>query len=302
MPQNLPLAMLLMLAATVLFAIAATLQHSAVGEQTDDLAPDDSLGARQFWALIRSPRWWLGMGSNALGAVLQVLALLLAPITVVQPLAILAVPWTVMMASRVQRHRITGAMWGAVTLSLAGTAWFAVVAVAHAADHETMDTSGIIVGCLLGFGIGGLLALLGARGRPQWRSFAWASAGAVIFGLESGIVKAIGEYVATRDWLTSGTFWFLVIALVAGALLATAFVQQAYATGPAEVVVGILNAVGPVAGVAFGIAVLGEGAEITGAAGLMMAASAALAIVGVVLLSRFHPTAVASAADAPAPL
>lgn len=302
MTQNLPLAVLLTVVASVFLAVAAVVQHYAVGEQSDDEGGGESLGGGQLWALVRSPRWLLGMGLSGVGALIQVAALLMAPVTVVQPLSILAVPWTVMLASRISRHRISGAMWAAVALTVGGTVWFALVAVLFAADHEELDTTRLVSGTLVAFAVAGALALVGSRGRPAWRCFAWSAAGAVVYGLESGMVKAMGEYMATRDWAASATFWFLAVVLVAGALVATVFVQQGYATGPAEIVVGAMNAVNPIAAVAFGIAVLGEGANITRPAALMMAAAAALALFGVALLSRFHPTSPATGdASAPGP-
>ena len=44
--------------------------------------------------------------------------------TVVQSLAVLAMPWTVLLAERVHGHRVSSAMWRAVALTVAGTAWF----------------------------------------------------------------------------------------------------------------------------------------------------------------------------------
>jgi len=290
MTQNIPLAVALTNVASVVLALAATVQHYAVGEQTDEADAGASLGGRQLLALMRSPRWWLGTVLGGLGAGIQVVALLLAPVTVVQPIGILAVPWTVMLATRIHRHTITPAMWTAVGLTVAGTVWFAVVAIAHAADHEQLDDTRLISGTLITFAVAGVLALAGVRGPLAWRSLAWSSAGAVIYGLESGMVTALGAATATRDWRASATFWTLAGRLVIGFLLAIVFGQQGYATGPAEIVVGAINAVNPVAAVAFGILVLGEGANITGSAGAMMVAAAAIALYGVVLLSRFHPT------------
>lgn len=300
MPQNIPLGVLLTLLTTVIFALAATLQHAAVGDTSDAPEEKEQLSGGQLKSLLTSPRWWLGMSLTGLGALVSSAALLLAPVTVVQPLAILAVPWTVLMASRLQRYRVSPAMWTAVAVAVGGTLWFAVVAVLFAAVREDLDDSRLITGAVVGFLVSGAFALVGARGPQSWRCFAWAAAGAVIYGLESGMVKAIFEYVATRDWTRSATFWTLVVLVAVGAVVATVFMQQGYATGAAEIVVGATNAVGPISAVAFGIAVLGEGANITAPAGVMMAAAAALAVYGVVLLSRSHPATVA-AAPAPTP-
>lgn len=289
MPQNIPLAFFLGLVATVLLALSATVQHGAVGQQQSGAG--EALGGAQLRALLRSPRWWVGMLLGGLGSVLQLVAVLLAPITVVQPLGILAVPWTVLMTSRVSGHRIPGRAWTAVGLVVVGAAWFSYVAAVHAADQEYLDDTRLVSGTLVAFAIAGALALAGARGPVRFRCMAWAAAAGVIYALETGMVKALGEFVATRDWWTEVTFWILAVLLPVGVVLAIAFVQQAYATGPAEVVVGSLNAVLPVCAVAFGVAVLGEGENITAQAALMMLVAAVMSIAGVILLSRFHPGA-----------
>ncbi len=291
MSQNIPLAVLLTVVASVVLAVAATVQHYAVGERTDARAPGAALKGAELWSVVRSPRWLGGLVLTGVGAVLQMAALLLAPVTVVQPIGVLAVPWTILLATRIHKHPITQPMWLATALTVAGTAWFAVVAINHAAPFPVLNDGLLVMGTLTGFGVAGAFALLGARGPLAWRCFFWSSAGAVIYGAESGVVKAMGHYATSREWLTSSTFWFLGLSIVAGAVLAGIWIQQGYASGPAEIVVGSLNATGPVAGVAYGIAVLGEGVNISPSAAVMMLAAAGIAIYGVVLLSRFHPTA-----------
>ncbi|QGF24571.1 hypothetical protein [Raineyella fluvialis] len=289
MQHDIPLAILLTIGKTVVFAVAATLQHQAVGQRSGGPHRRESLSVRQLWSLIRSPRWWLGAGLNGLGAVLSVGALVLAPLTVVAPLAVLAVPWTVILASRIHRFRVPPLMWAAVGLTVAGTAGFTLVAVAHTVDHDTYDDKGVVAGVLVVFAAAGLLALLGWRGPRAWRCLAWASAGSVIFGQESGLIRVLGEYVRHEAWRGSVIFWALGVALVLGSLLAGAFTQQGYAHGPAETVMGTTNAAAPMVAVLFGIAVLGEGAALTPPAAVMMVVAAALGVIGVVLLSHFHP-------------
>ena len=290
MNQNIPLAVVLTVIASVILAISSVVQHTAVA---DEAAPEPGakLSGGQLLAVIRNPRWLGGLVLAGTGAVVQMAALLLAPVTVVQPIGVLAVPWTILLAARVHRARITPVMWGATALTVAGTAAFAWVAIRHASPYPILNDTYLVTGTLAGFAVAGLFALGGARGPLAWRCLAWSGAAAIIYGAESGVVKAIGHYTTTREWLGSPTFWFLAASIVAGAVLAGMWIQQGYASGPAEIVVGTLNAAGPVAGVAFGIAVLGEGVNITPGAALLMLLFAMIAGAGVVLLSRFHPNA-----------
>lgn len=289
MNQSIGLAVVLVLIASVLFAIAAVVQHGAVGDAAAP-AEGEELSGRQLLAVIRNPRWLAGLLLTGVGAVIQVGALMLAPITVVQPLGVLAVPWTMLLAARVHKRSVSSEAWLATGLTVGGTAAFAWVAITHAAPYPVLNESTLIIGTLAGLGVAAVLALIGSRGPLAWKCLAWSSAAAVIYGAESGVVKAIGGYVATRPWTTSPTFWFLAASIAVGAVLAGIWIQQGYASGPAETVVGALNAAAPVAGVAYGIVVLGEGSVITPLAAVLMLGFAAVALWGVVMLSRIHPT------------
>ncbi len=287
MQQNIPLAVILTVLASVALAVASVVQHLAVGDTATKRGA--KLSGKELLSVVRNPRWLGGLMLTGVGAVLQMTALLLAPVTVVQPIGVLAVPWTILLAARAHRRPISPTIWGAATLTVVGTAAFAWVAISHAAPYPVLNDTWLVVGTLAGFGVATALALAGARGPLAWRCLAWSAAAAVIYGAESGVVKAIGHYAATRPWLASPTFWFLAASIIAGMVLAGIWIQQGYAAGAAETVVGTLNAAGPVAGVAYGVAVLGEGVNITASAAVMMLCFAAIAAWGVVRLSRFHP-------------
>jgi hypothetical protein len=296
--QNISLAVILTVLASVALAVASVVQHGAVG-RTAAAEPGGALSGGQLLAVVRNPRWLGGLLLTGVGAVLQMTALLLAPVTVVQPIGVLAVPWTILLAARVHRRPVPAAVWGATALTVAGTVAFAWVAIRNAAPYPVLNDAWLVLGTLAGFGVAGLLALAGARGPVAWRCLAWSAAAAVIYGAESGVVKAIGHYTTSRSWLGSPVFWLLAASILAGMVLAGIWIQQGYASGAAEIVVGTLNAAGPVAGVAYGIAVLGEGMNLTWPAALLMLVFAAVAIAGVVLLSRAHPNS--SPADAAQP-
>lgn len=290
MAQNIPLAVLLTVLASVTFAVASVIQHRAVGDAAGPRA-GSKLSGSQLLSVIRNPRWLAGLLITGVGAGMQVVALMMAPVTVVQPIGVLAVPWTILLAARVAQRAITPAMWLATAATVAGTAAFAWVAITYAAPYPVLNDGWLVTGTLVGLGTAGLLAVAGARGPQRWRCLAWAGAAAVVYGAESGVVKAIGHYVMSRPWLGSLVFWMLAGSILVGMVLAGMWIQQAYASGPAEIVVGTLNAAGPVAGVLYGIAVLGEGVNLTWGPALLMVTFAAIAIAGVVRLSSLHPDA-----------
>jgi drug/metabolite transporter (DMT)-like permease len=288
MSSNITLAVILAVLASLAFAGSSVVQHLAVSDESSGDA--DALGGRQLLAVAKNPVWLAGLALLGLSAAGQVAALQLAPVTVVQPLGALAVPWSILLSARVHKHQITRGMWAGTAMTLLGTVAVAWVAITHATDAPELRDERLVAGTIVCFVIALLFTLVGTRGPVAWRCLAWALAASVIYGMESGLVKALGAYIATRDWLGSGIFWFMVAAIVIGVALAGVWIQQGYAAGAPEIVVGGLNAGAPIAGVAFGIAVLGEGVVLRQdpTAIVMMLIFAAVALSGVVLLSRHH--------------
>ena len=111
-------AVVLATAAAGCFAAAAVLQHDAVRR----------LGAAHAW---RSRRWWTGGIAAAAGATGHATALVLAPLAVVQPLGVLAVPLGVLFERRTSARAggvtavalaVSGVVGGVALFTLATTA------------------------------------------------------------------------------------------------------------------------------------------------------------------------------------
>ncbi|MFV0452126.1 MAG: hypothetical protein ACK5LS_07780, partial [Propioniciclava sp.] len=289
MTQNLPLAVALVIVGSFCFALSAHLQHGAVDASLEGNAEKKRMRLRDILVAIRSPRWVMGLFFIGTSAVLQITALTMAPVSLVQPVGLLAFPWSVLLAARATRTPITPRVGAAVVVTVGATLAFTVVTGLHAVDTTDLVVWRIALGALVVYTIAATFARLGSRGPHRWRCLFWASGGALFYGLEAALVKTLIEYGSAHPWLTSPVFWGIAAALALGALVAGWFIQQGYATGPPEVVVGSMTVTSPVVAVLYGIAVLGEGARITPAAGLWMVVLGAVAVAGVAALARFHP-------------
>lgn len=307
--MNTPLAILLQIVGSFLFAGGATLQHLAI-ERRD--APESGAADHlSFGGLVRLftlPKWLAGLGLIAVGAGLQLFALTMAPVTVVQPVGILAVPWSVLLASRIYRHPITRMTWLAVGLTVLGVVGFTIVSSTSATGDSdfsywsVMASFGVV--CLVGIALA-----MAARRAPGWAvPILWSSVGAVFYGLATGLMKSAMNLV--RIYGIDLLHWQV---LLVGALILICYIlgvwmiQQGYASGPAEVTVGTMTTVDPLIAVLFGIVVLGEGARMRPTEVVLMLAFGVLSVLGVVLLSRHHPEvlrreeeAAGAAADPPA--
>jgi len=289
LPQNIPVAVLLQTVGSFFFAYAAYLQHRAVGAEVAENGGEGGLDLSTLWESIKAPRWLLGLALMGLSLVCQVSALSLAPVTIVQPVGVLAFPWSMIIQSRAHKVPISGPIRRAVAVTVLAIVGFIVAASLSAAPEGEIAQIRLVIGVVVIYVCAATLGILGAWGAIQWRCLFWASGGAVFYGLEASLVKTVMEFAKQEDWLLSPSIWVILVALVAGSLTAGWMVQNGYATGPAELVVASMTITSPLVAVLFGIAVLGEGAALTPVSATVMIGLGALAIGGVIRLTTLHP-------------
>jgi drug/metabolite transporter (DMT)-like permease len=293
------LAIVFALLGAVCFAGAAVLQHSAVsaGSRRDaDDQPGKVLSLRGLRDITRRPGWLAGLALAGGGSVLHATALVLAPLSVVQPLGVLAVPIAVLLtAMRTDRRPAPGVVVG-VLLSVAGVAVFVGAAAGTAVSSPPPDQSTLIASLI----VAGVVLALAALGlaRSGWvRCVACAMAGAAAFGLVSALVRAVSQSVVAGD---VGPLELPVLAAVAGIAAAVLvggwLVQQAFASGPPEVVIACLTVVDPIVAVLLGAVLLGEGVATPVETWFLLAGAAITATAGVIALARHHPDAAAARA------
>lgn len=286
----------------VCFAWAAALQHRAIGQSFENTPAEGKrlLSPRRLWLLIHTRGWLLGTALVAAGAGLHIVGLLMAPVSIIQPVGVLAVPLAVLFAARLSRRRAPGRLLFFALLTVVGIAVFVTLSATHDSQAHTVHMLRVPwAGAILAvFAVG--CALLGVFGPVRARCLAWAAAAAAAFGLGSSFLRM--DTLLWRDragWPVVVLFGVLmVLAWAAGAW----FHQQAYASGPPEVVLGALNVVDPLVAVLFGIFVLGEGGLLTVPVTIAMVVVGVLAAAGVVLLSHHHPEARRSRPAAPGPV
>jgi len=286
MTWNIPLAIAVAIVASLLFAGGSTVQGYAVGEQVGENRDKKRMSLKDLWEVVRAPRWLAGLALAGLGSALNVVGLILAPVTVVQPVGILAVPWSVIFSGRINHLKIPPLKWMAVGQTLVGTVAFILLAATNASTRSEVDPWRVTIAFVVVYLAAEGLGRLGTRGRESLRCFFWASGGAFFYGLESALVRTSADLIRQPDWLHNPLLLVIAAALVIGSARGGWMLQQAYATGPAETVVGALTVINPVVAVVFGMTVLGEAANIEFWAAFWMAISAAVAISGVMLLSR----------------
>lgn len=271
-------------------AFGAQRQGSAVQNNTGGLA----LGGAGFLRLLRNPRWVLGLTLLGAGTVLNVVALTLGTLTVVQPIGAIALVITTVVNSRDQGIRLNRATVVSITACVAGSALFVLMAVnvvrenTHVTSTEELTVVLLLVIVVTIFG--GALVMF----KRRLKAFFYILGSGVLFGFVAVLTRIISKQIFDPNGLfLLNVQWYSVIAIAAAGGLGSWFVQSAYASGPPDLVIAGLTVIDPMVGVAIGIVILGElRDDVPPVVAIAMAGAAILAIVGVIALSRHHPDVV----------
>jgi hypothetical protein len=275
------------------FGLASVRQHRAVRASVSTARATVREQVVSALRLVRQPSWLLGAGQATLGGALHVVALAFGPITLVQPVGVLAVPVTVLASAITHRRRPSRPqVWGTV-LSVAGVAALTVVLLLPASRPASLpawSTLAVGVGSVLVGGVAIALLLGGAWAPALLRCVSRSVVAAVFFGLNSVMIRAIGE--VARGASTNDPTALVVTSLVGIAValpLGVWAMQSAYLFGSPQVVICCLTLVDPLAAVVGGRSLLQDGAQITGPTLAAAAVCALVATAGVVLLARDYP-------------
>ncbi|WP_104091441.1 DMT family transporter [Arthrobacter sp. GMC3] len=277
-------------------AFGAQRQGSAVQNNTGGLA----LGGSGLLRLFGNPRWVFGLVLLGMGMALNVIALTLGTLTVIQPIGAIALVITTIVNSRDQGIRLNRATVVAISACVTGSALFVLLAVnvvrenTHVTVQEEL-TVVLLLAVVLGI-FGGSLVLF----KHRLKAFFYILGAGVLFGFVAVLTRIISKQLFDPNGLfLLNVQWYSIIAIAAAGGLGSWFVQSAYASGPPDLVIAGLTVIDPMVGIAIGIVILGElRPDVPPVIAISMAGAALLAIVGVVALSRHHPDVVKRRQDA----
>lgn len=269
-------------------AVGAQLQHQGVRIESQDTR----FGLRSIGRLVHNRRWLLGVAVLTACAVLQILALALAPVTIVAPIVVLALPAVAVLNARTSGERLDTPATFAVIASTLGVVVFVSLASGHA-NPVVFPSDAVLLACEI---VGAAVLLFGVTGALREgivRSVMLATGAGAAYGLVSILVRDV-TYTFQHDGLTRVSP-LSATALVAAFAVGSWFIQLAYASGPPDIVVGCQTVLSPLTATAIAIGLLDETANAGGVIGLGLVAGALVAIFGVVLLARHHPETTARA-------
>ncbi len=244
------------------------------------------LSIKHLLGLLSRPSWVVGTMLLGLAIAFQIAALSLAPLIVVQPLGVVAMVITAVLNSRMSGVRLPKRAVVSLSLCVGGIVTFVTVAAFTAADRPVTDTKLITI--LIIFAVVLVVALAGYFAlRHRAIAIFYVVGAGVLYGFVATFAKAvIGRFMQNEfDWLT----WVCVLALATGGLVGMLFVQNAYSSGPPDLVIAGLTVVDPLVAILIGITVLNEAANAPSWAIICFVMTGLIALIGVVGLAKFHP-------------
>ncbi len=279
------LAIIIAVAAAITLAYGAYFQNAAF-DKGKKHGISGSLSFKNLKKLLTEKRWLGGFSFLALAAVLQVTALSLAPLIVVQPVGAIALVITALLNAKYAKIPITRNSWFAIALCTFGIGTFVIFAAGVAENVELNDASLLtVLGLLIGIVI--ILGVSFFTFARKAKALAYIVGAGVLYGFVASLMKVVVQRIIQGDfeWLTV----LCIVATIGAVLLGGWFVQSAYASGPPDLVVAGLTVIDPMVGVFIGIVVLGEAQKADLFTMFFFGLSAVVAILGVWLLSRVHP-------------
>ena len=280
------LAVVLALIGAVALAFGAQWQNDAVGEQQGKGKSSGSLSVKQLVSLVKRPRWLIGTGLLGIAVLFQISALSLAPLIVVQPLGAIALVVTSVLNARMSKTKLNRITMIAIGLCILGVGGF--VTTASSIAHEYVLTDGQMWQVLGILGV--ILAILGflvLTKRFPAKPLYFVGGAGVLYGFVATLTKVVIQRVLQGEfeWLTFLCLVMLGVAVSLGGW----FVQSAYASGPPDLVIAGLTVVDPMVAVFIAGTILGEAHQANFFTIVLFIICGGAAIVGVLLLSQFHP-------------
>lgn len=271
----------------IFLSLGAQFQNDAVTKHHAPSRPrPGSLSLKQIVDLLRRPRWLTGTSFLVLAILFQLSALALAPLIVVQPIGAIALIMTSLLNAKIYRVRLNPSTFLAIALTTVGVGGFVAVAATSAvavemSNEKLLQVVGILFVLLLMFG------LLFWQSKGKVSALQYIFGAGVLYGFVASLAKVVIQRVFQQDYdlLTL----LALISLVGATVLGGWFVQNAYASGPPDLVIAGLTVIDPAVAVMIGIAILGEAEAASLGQVVSYVVAGIIAISGVLALNRFHP-------------
>ena len=264
--------------AAVLSAVGSVLQHQAA----TGAAGDSGL---RFRALLRRPAWAVGQAATVAGSGLQVVALAMAPVSIVQPMLATGLIVALALQSLLSRCLPSGAELLGAAMAGGGLAVFLVAARPAPGAPEHLPHVLVVIAAVA-VGLVAVTAATRMRRGPVG-ALACGIAGGITAGIAAVLISSalkIGSQHGLLSTFAAPSLWAAIVMAITSQMGA----QQAYSRGQLTWSLPALTVCDPLVAVPAARLLLGERLE-PGHAAVWLPA-ALIAAVGIVFLARSEDT------------
>jgi hypothetical protein len=213
-------------------------------------------GWRLVSHLLGHPLWLLGQAAWLVAFGLQALALHLGRLSVVQPVLVTELVFTLLIRRFVSRWPVRAAAWGSAAL-LCGALGVFLVAAEPRGGHPEATAAAWLWALLATGGTAAVAAVLGRSGPPARRAACFAASGAVLGALEAALLKTVTAQLSTGGVPAVLTTWHVYALAVSGAASGVV-VQAALHAGPLTVSQPLLVVLNPLVATGLSVWLFGE--------------------------------------------
>jgi hypothetical protein len=283
---------------SVVFALLTALANGTASvlqrRAAVDAPPSKALHLSLLGYLIRRKVWLAGIATIIVAAICQAVALATGPVALVQPIFIIELPFSLLLASRLSHHPLPRLTWWAVALvTVSLGAGLAAAAPSGGTDHAPLRVWAVTLIATAGFEA--VVITFGVRARGNPRAAAFALAAACGYALTATLMKS-AMTALSRGIEQFFTSWELYGTVVAG-LGALFLLQNALQAGSLVAAQPPLTLGDALISVAYGVTVYNEQLR-TGIWLLAEIVAVLLIAVGCIELSRSLARAQAAEAGA----
>lgn len=208
--SSLPLGVAAAFAASALYNLGVALQAI----EARATAPESSMRPSLIASLLRRPRWLAGTMLGVVGWPLQAMALMLAPLTVVQPALAFGLTLLLVLGAHTLHERVGPREVAAVAAIVAGVVLLALAAPGADAPDASPGQTAVVLGLIA---MAGLAPFLAATRLPVGAIPAALAAGAA-FAWSGLSTKYVADAIGHRAWLAA-LAWALATGLASGLAL-----------------------------------------------------------------------------------
>jgi drug/metabolite transporter (DMT)-like permease len=232
-------------------AVTTILQRMGV----ESAPADTSMRLSLLAYALRRKVWLVGFGVMICGFLLQAFALHFGPLTVVQPIFTLELPFLIAILWFWFGQDLTWREWFGAVGAAGGLSLF-LIAAHPGGGTETPDTDGWVIVILVCAAAITAAVLLTRIGSVAWKAAMFGSAAAINFALTAAFIKQMTDEISARGWGFLATWPPYAVAVVG--VMGVFLVQNAFHAGPVTASQATLVIVDPLAAIAIGIGLFGD--------------------------------------------